>query len=223
MDRTCEDQQAAYLEGDPTAADHLADCSVCVLEQPALDEIKGLLGDEAMWVEPPADLEDRVVAAALGDELSHRRARRDAPRARRGIGRPIWLAAAACVVGALLGAGVVKALDRPTHFQQQVALAGTLHAPQASAVAKVRANALGLEIRLDVTGLPTTPAGSFYEAWVKGPNGLVPIGTFHTGNGVIMLWSGVPLSTHPTFTVTIQKDDGNSTSSGIQVLVGTLK
>jgi hypothetical protein len=219
MDRTCEDQQAAYLDGDPEAADHLLDCPVCVLEQSDLDSIKAILGDEASWIEPPADLEDRVVAAAMGDELSQRRVQRAGRRVPR---RSLWLAAAACLLGVVVGGGVVKAIDRPAGFQQSVALAGTKLAPDASAVAHVRATSNGLEIHLDVTGLPTAPAGSFYEAWVKGANGLVPIGTFHTGNGVIMLWSGVALDTHPTFTVTIQSDDGNSTSSGKQVLVGKL-
>jgi hypothetical protein len=158
--------------------------------------------------------------APIADPLAERRTQRDARRARNR--RPLWLAAAACVLGALIGAGVVKTLDRQPGFQQHVALAGTSLAPQASAVAHVRSTSNGLEIHLDITGLPTAPAGSFYEAWVKGPTGLVPIGTFHTGNGQIMLWSGVALDTHPTFTVTIQSDDGNSVSSGKQVLVGTL-
>jgi len=184
MDRTCEDQHAAYLDGDPQAAEHLSTCPTCVLELTALDEIKSLLADESTWVQPPADLEERIVAATRDDQLSARRAE-GARRARR-PSRTLWLAAAACVASGMIGAGVVKVVDRQPSFPQHVALSGTPLAPQASAVAHIRTTPLGLEIRLDVTGLPTTQSGHFYQAWLKGPSGLVPIGTFHTGDGEII-------------------------------------
>jgi Anti-sigma-K factor rskA len=217
MARTCEDQQAAYLEGDDEAAVHFADCPDCILEQANLDDIRSLLGDESTWVEPPADLEARIVAATTGDELSRQRARR------RGISRPVWLAVAACLVGGVIGAGAVKGLQTSPSFGQQTALSATSLAPNASANAQVRTTSNGLEIHLNITGLPTAPIGSYYEAWLKGASGLVPVGTFHTGNGQITLWSGVALATHPLFTVTIQSANGNPASSGRQVLTGSLK
>ena len=221
MQRSCEDQQAASLDGDPQAAGHLRTCPSCVRDQSGLEKIKSLLADESTWVEPPVGLEDRIVAATRADQLSARRAER--VRRTRWPSRTVWLAAAACVASGLIGAGAVKFVDRQPSFPQHVALAGTALAPQASAVAHIRTTPLGLEIRLDVTGLPTTRPGHFYQAWLKGPSGLVPIGTFHTGNGEIILWSGVALDTHPTLTVTFQADNGNAASSGQRVLVGTLK
>lgn len=244
MDRTCTDQQAAYLDGDLDAATHVDQCSTCEPERPHLDDLKALLGHESLWIEPPADLEERVVAAARNatpseepasaapasarpatdvpssDELSARRRRRQsiAPR----YLRPLSVAAAAFLIGGGLGAGAIEYAHRKPNFPQEVALAGTSRAPGAHATAHIRTTALGLEIHLDVVGLPTTPRGSFYEAWLKGPSGLVPIGTFHTGAGEISLWSGVTLQTHPTMTVTIQNDNGNSQSTGRQVLIGTL-
>jgi hypothetical protein len=221
MERTCEDQQAAYLDGDPHAAEHLSTCPSCVRDQSGFEEIKSLLDDESTWVEPPAGLEDRIVAATRPDQLRARRAEGAWPGRR--TSRMLWLAAAACVASGLIGAGAVKFVDRQPSFPQHVALAGTALAPQASAVAHIRTTPLGLEIRLDVTGLPTTRPGHFYQAWLKGPSGLVPIGTFHTGNGEIILWSGVALDTHPTLTVTFQADNGDAASSGQRVLLGTLK
>ncbi len=218
MTRSCEEQQIAYLEGDSEAIEHVGDCADCLREQPGLDDVRAVLDDQSTWVEPPADLEARIVAATAGDELSRARAQR---ASRRGLRRPAWIAVAACVIGGAIGAGTVKALDTSPSFGQHVALRATPLAPDASATAHVRTTSNGLEIHLDVTGLPTTPAGSYYEAWLKGPTGLVPIGTFHTGNGQITLWSGVSLATHPTFTVTIQSDDGDPTTSGRQVLEGT--
>ena len=67
------------------------------------------------------------------------------------------------------------------------------------------------------------PAGFYYQAWVKGDKGLVPIGTFHTGEGEVTLWSGVPLSQYHTITVTLEEEGGDPASSGKRVLVGELK
>jgi hypothetical protein len=245
MDSTCQDHQAAYLAGEPTVGDHLATCATCQADQAGLDDIRRLLGDEATWVEPPADLLGRVVAAtssaasaapvdqtgaeapnAVGasaratDELGARRTRR-AERSRRGL----WLAAAACLAGGLIGAGGVALIDRPAGFPQQAAIAGTTLFPHAHATAHIRPTGSGTEIELHISGLPRAPAGSYYQAWVKGPQGpqtLVPIGTFHTGNGTVILWSGVSLASHPTLTVTIQSATGDQASSGRQVLIGTV-
>lgn len=216
MARTCEDQQAAYLEGDDEAAVHFADCPDCILEQASLDDIRALLADESTWVEPPAGLEARIVAATAGDELSRQRVRR------RGISRPVWIAVAACLIGGVIGGGTVKALQTSPSFGRQTALSATALAPNVTADAQVRTTSNGLEIHLNISGLPTAPSGSYYEAWLKGANGLVPVGTFHTGNGQITLWSGVALDTHPLFTVTIQSANGDPASSGRQVLTGTL-
>jgi hypothetical protein len=61
--------------------------------------------------------------------------------------------------------------------------------------------------------------GQFYQAWLRSVDGnrLVAVGTFHTGNDVI-LWAGVKLQDFPTLTVTIEPDDGNPASSGNRVL-----
>lgn len=50
---------------------------------------------------------------------------------------------------------------------------------------------------------------------------LVPIGTFHDGDHVV-LWAGVALEQFPTLTVTEEDADGNQASSGRRVLVGTV-
>ncbi|HEX5301999.1 MAG TPA: anti-sigma factor [Streptosporangiaceae bacterium] len=99
-------------------------------------------------------------------------------------------------------------------------LAGTRLAPAASAVAKLHATPSGLAIELDVSGLPPSPPGFYYQAWMKGPHGLVTIGTFHMrgGPGTVELWSAVSLAGYPTITVTREPEDGNPASSGQVVL-----
>jgi hypothetical protein len=54
---------------------------------------------------------------------------------------------------------------------------------------------------------------------MKGPHGLVTIGTFHMrGPGTVELWSAVSLADYPVITVTREPEDGNPASSGQVVL-----
>jgi hypothetical protein len=66
-------------------------------------------------------------------------------------------------------------------------------------------------------------SGRFYQAWLKNRDGvLVPVGTFNDARNVT-LWSGVPVTTFRTLTVTVQPANGNPASSGRRVLSGTVR
>ena len=82
----------------------------------------------------------------------------------------------------------------------------------------------GLSISLTIDGLPPAEPGTFYQAWMRGDIGSVPIGTFHAreGDGPIELWSGVDVADYPTMTVTIQQEGAGPESSGIVVLRGEI-
>src|SRR5262249_31964667 len=157
----------------------------------------------------------RTPAAIAGERATPtvRDGRRRQIKARRTVraGAVALLAAAAVVIGIVVTRGPVTT---------DVALAGTRLAPAASAVAKLHATPSGLAIELDVTGLPPSPPGFYYQAWMKGPHGLVTIGTFHMrgGPGAVELWSAVTLAGYPTITVTREPEDGNPASSGQVVL-----
>ena len=80
----------------------------------------------------------------------------------------------------------------------------------------------GWQIELDASGLQRLDDGRFYEAWLKNGEGvLVPIGTFNEGHEVT-LWAGVSPKEFTTVTVTRERADGDQTSSGEKVLVGTV-
>lgn len=233
MSPSCDDQQIAYLEGARSAADHVRSCATCQEVVGELDDIRGALADPALWEEPDVNLENRVVAAVERAEqakaeqgegavvsLESRRRLRDRFR----VSLPaLGAVAAALLIGAVVGGGVIRALDRTKSPDAQVALGGTPLAPNAHGDADMRNEANGVEIRLHVSGLPRTPAGFYYQAWLKGAKGLVPIGTFHTGEGEVILWSGVPIDQYPTITVTVEEDNGDQGSSGKRVLVGDLR
>ena len=232
---TCDEQQIAYLEGDDEAVAHVRSCATCQLVAADLDGILEALGDESAWADPDPSLEDRVVDAVTRAAAEAGASSRsdtagnvvslDARRERRTRFRvplPALGIAAAVLFGAVFGGGLVRMLDRGPSADTHLALAATPLAPRAHADAALRNAPNGVEIRLHLTGLPRAPAGSYYQAWVKGDQGLVPIGTFHTGEGEVVLWSGVSLDRYRTITVTLEREDGNQASSGQRVLVGEL-
>jgi hypothetical protein len=178
-----------------------------------------LLGDEAMWAEPSPELEARVVGAIEDDAGV---ADLDAARRRRGARVSTvapWLVAGAAAAAAV--ALAVLPFGGPSR-DFTATLAGTALSPGARGEAELENTQSGVEIRLDVSGLPRARRGFFYQAWVKGPRGLVTIGTFHTG-GKITLWSGVDVAQYSTLTVTLEPEDGDATSSGRKVLAGPIK
>jgi hypothetical protein len=82
----------------------------------------------------------------------------------------------------------------------------------------------GLSISLTIDGLPPAEPGTFYQAWMRGDIGSIPIGTFHAreGDGPIELWSGVDVADYPLMTVTIQEEGAGPESSGIVLLRGEI-
>lgn len=214
---------------------------------PAAD-LRGLLGDPAVWAEPAPGGADALVAAiraesggaAPGPAPSPVAEDDDAPvvvpaataidtaRTRRAGPRPTrrWIATGAAaavlaVVAGMIGAGLADdGGDQPegTEF----AISGTDLAPRASAVATVNMLGAGIGIRLDVQGLPPAAPGTYYEAWVSGPDGKVSAGTFHMrgGDDGVYLWSGVDPDRYPTLSVTLEDEDGDPASSGRVVLDG---
>ena len=159
-------------------------------------------------VEAPTRLRARIEA-----QRGVRRVR--APR------RPVLIGAAAtAVVAVAVGVAVFKSGTSGERFH--AALAATDLAPGASGEATLTKTASGWRIELGATGLPRLAGGRFYEAWLRNAAGvLVPIGTFNEGHKV-MLWAGVSPKDFPTLTVTREQADGDQTSSGEKVLVGTV-
>ena len=190
----------ARIEASPILADRLAE------QERAVSLLRGA-GDE---VEAPAGL----------------RARLEAQRSARTVRTPRRLAlggvaAAAVAAAAIVAVVVVGSGSSGTRFQ--AALGPTPLAPGASGEATLTRTTSGWRIHLDATGLPRLEGDRFYEAWLRGSKGvLVPIGTFNEGRRVT-LWAGVSPKNFTTLTVTREQADGDQTSSGEKVLVGTVR
>ena len=129
-------------------------------------------------------------------------------------------AAAAAVLVVAVGIAVLGSGSSPQRFQ--AALGPTDLAPAASGKATLTKTSSGWRIALRATGLPRRDGRNFYEAWLRNGSGvLVPIGTFNDGRKVT-LWAGVSPKSFKTLTVTREQADGDQSSSGQKVLVGTV-
>jgi len=182
----------------------------------ALDELRGALRSPEVWAEPPLDLGDAVVAAVREEVAENTPVPRRRPRS-------FALLATAAAILVVLGVGAVL-LTQEDDDSTQVALAATELAPAAQGEVTIDETGSGLSISLDVEDLPPAAPGTFYQAWMKGDAGSVPIGTFHAreDDGPIELWSGVDIDDYPTMTVTIQEEGAGPESSGKVVLSGDL-
>ena len=216
---------ASYLESgadglDSTAIDGGA---IDAAARGELDVLRRLLASDEIWSEPQPDLAEVIVAeirteherASFAPAPATRRSRRHAHRCCWVRPRPPcsqW--------SRIAGVLATRGGDAGKEFQ----LAATELVPEASADATVEATGSGLSITLSVEDLPPAAPGTFYQAWMKGPDGSIPIGTFHArdGDGPIELWSGVDAARYPTMTVTIQQEGAGPESSGRVVLTGDI-
>ena len=205
------------------------------------------LADGSLAPERRAALEDRVAASSeLAERLAEQQravalarsaaAEVEAPAALRarieaqGRARRLSTSRRLVVVGAAAAAATVVALaigltvfgSGTSGARFQAALAPTSLVPGGRGEATLTKTSSGWRIELRATGLPRLQGGRFYEAWLRNPVGvLVPIGTFNDGRKVT-LWAGVSPEEFTTLTVTREQADGNQSSSGEKVLVGTV-
>ncbi len=201
-DGSLASQRRAAVEARVAVSSELADR--LVEQQRAVALVRSAVNG----VEAPATLRARIEA--------QRRVRRvRVPRRLVLIGAPVIAALAVAIGVVVFGSGT-------SSERFQASLAATELVPGAKGEATLTKTASGWRIELDATGLPRLGGGRFYEAWLRNTAGvLVPIGTFNEGSKV-MLWAGVSPKLFTTLTVTREQADGDQTSSGAKVLVGTV-
>jgi Anti-sigma-K factor rskA len=191
--------------------------------------IEELLALPSVWVEPSQDLPTQ----ALADWQAHILTTSPLPVAGRSVGsistvaKPTLrktmigagLLGAAAATLIFLGIGIVRRAPSPN---LRIAFTATALAPNAQGKADLRETDSGWEVKLDTRELGRLDDGRYYEAWLEGPKGTVSLGTFHTGANVT-LWAGVEVDEYETMAITIEQEDGATTSSFKRVLVAPLK
>jgi hypothetical protein len=140
----------------------------------------------------------------------------------RAPGRLALVGAVAAAGVAAIAIGITVLGSNPSGQSFNAALAATDLEPGARGEATLTKTSSGWRIELDATGLPRLDGGRFYEAWLRNAAGvLVPVGTFNDGRKVT-LWAGVRPTDFTMLTVTREQADGDQSSSGQKVLVGTV-
>ncbi len=179
-----------------------------------IGRFEATLGDESTWTDPPEGLRDRIIAQA--EALRGESEPAAIPiRTARSLGWAAVLTVAAIVALVLF----LPRSDPPDRF----VVAGTELAPTAEAVAEVTSLPAGVAIRLEITGLPPAEPGTYYSAWLVGPDGIVPAGSFHWREGGVPvgLWTGVEPVEYPEFLITVQDENADPTPTGQVVMRGS--
>jgi hypothetical protein len=203
-----EDSRAQYLAtGSSQAGD----------SDERLDLVRDVLVDEATWAEPPPQVADGILAA-LATEAAAQPVAGETHSGR-------WALALAGVGGLVAMAALVLGTIAVVREDQDnvVAMSGTELQAEATGEAEFGPTDAGWWIRLDVSGLPPAPEGSYYEGWVWSDDGEgVSIGTFHLrGDEMpIVLWSGVPLAEYPSIWVTLESEAEGPEASDDIVMTG---
>lgn len=201
-DGSLSDERRLQLEADVAASPELRER---LAEQ---QEAIALTRNAVAEVEAPQALRRRIEA-------------QQQPRAARSPRRFV-IAGAVAAVAAAAAIGAVALSGGGSRAGFRAALSPTSLAPGANGEATLTRQPSGWRVELDVPGLPRLAGGAFYEAWLRNDVGvLVPIGTFNDGRDVT-LWAGVAPTRFTTLTVTRERADGDQTSSGEKVLVGTV-
>jgi hypothetical protein len=206
----CDEIRAAYLQGGLSEGElaHLGACPECRRVRDDLDAAAALLRDPALWEEPPADLEDRVVGAVAGASATGERRRRSRFKLFTGI------AAAVVVVAAVAAALLVTRSPAP---DWEVAIAGNELSSGARGTVSGWNTPAGTRVAIDVTGLGPAPAGHIYEMWFSAGSIHLSAGTFRSFDDV-ELWVGAARADFPRIWVTLEPIDGDESPSGRTVL-----
>lgn len=203
----CDEATGRFLAGeaDGGVREHVASCPTCAASASSLEATRSVLDADETWAEPPAALEEQVVALVSASP----------PEA--GRGRTGWwwgaLAGAAAVL-VVVGAWAFLAPDAP---DWEVAMPGTDLAPQASSTVAGWNTEHGTVMRLEVDGLGPAPVGTVYELWLSSDSAHISAGTF-VADGEIELTTGVRRADYPRLWVTVEPVDGEGGPSGRTVL-----
>jgi anti-sigma-K factor RskA len=226
----------------PDAA-HLDRCGTCRAEVASLRRAPDLLSVPQLAapgaaVPPPPRVWDAIAAATgVSTSLTNDPGVAPAPaavpappapedtvvpfRSRR---RPVLLAAAAVLTGAVVGAGAVAAVQSTGEDGEAVATVQLDLLPEATGSADVVVRDDGsrvLEIDLDA---PALDDSSYYEVWVidRAVSGMYPLGAVEPGTQTVELPDGIDLAEYPLLDVSVEPLDGDPTHSGVSVARGDL-
>ncbi len=209
----------SYLLGELTVEEelelerHLEECPECRHELDRARQTHDRLRQLATY-EPPTELEGKVLGQVRGEM----------PARYSGRWR-LWVSAAALVVVALLGIGILREItgDSPN----AVPLTSTALAPEAGGQVRVEEEGENFQVDLEVWKMPDLEKDEYYEMWYYAEDGdRISCGAFRTGpegRTTVNLTAPATARDYPEIEITREPDDGNPEASGEEVLEGKLR
>ena len=192
---------------------HLEECSGCRDELVRARQTHDLLRELAAGG-PPPELKDRVLARARGEIPTRSRS-----------GWRLWVPAAALLVIAVLGAGLLWTITKDS--PEGIPLAATAPTSEGGGELSGEVQEGNLQIELVVWGLPELREGEYYELWYsKEDGGRISCGTFRAqpeSQTTVNLTAPASAVSYPEIEVTREPDDGDPGSNGEKVLIGNLR
>jgi anti-sigma factor RsiW len=141
--------------------------------------------------------------------------------------RPLLLAAAAAVAGAVIGAGAVAVLDRTGDDGDAVTTVALdpLADNEASGSAEVVVREDGSRIVQVDLDAPALDDDAYYEIWLIDSDvvGMVPLGIVSPGTQSFEVPEGLDLDAFPIVDVSVEQLDGDPLHSGVSVCRGQIE
>ncbi|MGH3107935.1 MAG: anti-sigma factor [Rubrobacter sp.] len=193
---------------------HLEGCSGCRGELARVRQAHDLLRELAAGGPPPPELRDHVLARAGGEGAARSRGR-----------WRLWVPAAALLVVAVLGAGLLWTITADS--SDGIPLTATVPASEGGGEISGEVEGGNLHIELVVWDLPELRKDEYYELWyAKEDGGRISCGTFRAQQGgqtTVNLTAPASAVSYQEIEVTREPDDGAPGSSGEKVLIGDLR
>jgi hypothetical protein len=227
------DLSLTYAAGECTEAEkqafehHLPRCSVCQKEVNDLREVWDVLAADMEWVEPPKDLKQQVLDAALAAETGNRKSRLRKPRMA-AMNHWLRLGTAAIIVGLFIFGSlwnyylfrerqaaplpIEQALSVPAAKIERLVMLDSKSstAEYAYGVACIVNNEQSKQFIVYVFGVQETIGDQAYQVWLKSADKQKSAGTFRVdenGVGVIAMPIASGQLVFDSISITLEPDD----------------
>ncbi|GMQ98890.1 MAG: hypothetical protein BMS9Abin17_1422 [Acidimicrobiia bacterium] len=217
----CQDVRAALLAGETSEAisSHLHGCVECRRAIIDIETVRTDLASDSMWAEPPAGLEDSIVAAIAGVEspTGERSAGSRVVPDRRFSGRAVALMFGSVAAVLVIVVGIFAVLSRTPAPDWQAAMAGDNTTTSATGVVSGWNMGDGTRVVLEAADLGVAPDGFVYQLWFSRTSGDVSAGTF-ADPSYVELTVGVSRKDFPAVWIALQPIGTDAASAGEALL-----
>lgn len=219
----CHDARAALLAGERTSmvTAHLEGCVECRRAVPGIEQARSDLQSESMWLEPPAGLEDSIVASIAGPRVAEEESRSGTEvEVKRSNSWLIAVMFGFVAAVAVLVVGMFAMTSRTPDPNWRTTMSGTDVSPSASAVVAGWSVDAGTRVVLEASNLGIAPEGSVYQLWFSKGSQDVSAGTFSDPKHV-ELTVGIAREDYPTVWLALESITADVGEAGRVLLVST--